>query len=291
MTRNETMAKIWRGGWDVVEYSSNANLSTVTEIPHLLKDGTGIEEETPGEDGAGGRFLPAGKAASINVRSADLTATVYDDLKTAEEAETARHFRFIGIEGGVVIEDCEDAWNEFVGANVTSTLESTDVKVGIGSAKITVGVDAAVGILATEVISPAINLTTRKEVSLWIKSTVQTNAGDLQLLLDDSPNCATPLETLDIPALAAGVWTKVNLTLSNPAALTTVVSVGLKMAVDKGAFIVYVDQVLGVPNNAIVKNVIPQVEVDVKPSGAFIGRRIKGKAYSDQESNIIVVTV
>jgi hypothetical protein len=279
-----------RGGFSVAEYSTNSSLSTVKEITKELKEGTGIEPSTPTEEFTDGTDGGAGKDYTFNIRSAELAADVYADLKTAELNETDIYFRLIGLDTEQIIEDCEDAWNEFVGANVTSTQELTDKKVGIASAKINVAVDAGVGILATEAISPAINLSARKEVSLWIKNSVQLAAGDLQLLLDNSPNCATPLETLNIPALAAAIWTKVNLTLSNPAALTAVASVGLKMVVDKGAFIVYLDDIRAVTMNWVLKKAKVTHVDDPKAKGAFHAKKIVAKASGATEADVLVFT-
>lgn len=127
---------------------------------------------------------------------------------------------------------------------VDSTKDTGDKQVGTGSSKFIVSVPVTAGtILATETISPAINLTTATHISLWIKSSVATAAGDLHLLLDNTAYCASPLETLSIPALVANTWTRVNLTLSTPASLTAIVSIGLKYTVDIGACSIWLDDI------------------------------------------------
>lgn len=285
------MPKIWKGGWSVVEYSSTANLDVLTEIPNLLKEGTGIEIETSKEENADGTEGAAGKKATINVRSSDLTPGVYSDLKTAEESGLKRNFRFVGLQNEKIIEDCEDAWNESVDANVVASADTTDKRVGGASAKFVVGAGAVAGaILATEAIAP-LNLSTRKDISLWIKSSVALNAGDLQLLLDDTAACASPLESLNIPAISANTWTKVNLKPVTPANLTAVISVGIKMVVDKGAFTLNLDHIVGVGDNIVVKNVIPKLEYDIKQTGAFNARKVTGVVYGGQESEILNETI
>src|SRR3990172_5319130 len=109
---------IWRGGYRLVEYGDDVTLKIATEIPHLLKEGTGFEESTPIEDLADGAEGPAGKDARINVRSTDLTDSVYAALVTAEQNLSKKFFRFYVLADEVIVEDCEDAWNEFVGADV-----------------------------------------------------------------------------------------------------------------------------------------------------------------------------
>lgn len=141
-----------------------------------------------------------------------------------------------------LVENCEDAWNEQVVAEITSALDNVDYKVGSGSAKITAAAAFATGVAASEAFS-ALNLTGMTHIRAWIKSDVATAAGDLQILLSNQVNCASPLETLNVPALAAGVWTKVRLRLANPASGIGVVSIGLKIAVDKGAQNIWIDDV------------------------------------------------
>lgn len=126
----------------------------------------------------------------------------------------------------LVIEDCNDTWNEQVIGGVT--LSTTTGKDGNAARATTVGV--GVSILMSEAIS--VDLSAYKTILAWVRSGVNTSAGDLQILLDNTGNCASPLETLNIPALLANTWTRVLLKLSNPAALTALVSIGLKQAVD-----------------------------------------------------------
>lgn len=141
----------------------------------------------------------------------------------------------------LVVEDCEDAWDELVDGDVTSTADAAVHKVGTKSAKLVVAAGCAAGdILATEVVAK--DLTTYEYVNMWIRSTVALASGDLQLLLDDTASCASPLETIDIPAVATpDTWTLVQCDLADASLLGSIISVGIKMAVDKGAFTVYID--------------------------------------------------
>lgn len=146
----------------------------------------------------------------------------------------------------VVIEDCEDAWNEYVDPDVTSDIDTTDKKVGSASVKLTVADTASGGdILATEAIT-SLNMSDAWQVALWIKCSVDVSAGYLQLLLDDTANCASPLETLNIPALTANTWTRVALPLANPSALTAVISIGIKQVADIGACTIWLDDITAI---------------------------------------------
>jgi hypothetical protein len=142
----------------------------------------------------------------------------------------------------LLIDNCEAVWNEYVGANVTSTLDNVDYKVGAGSAKLDIADLQAVGRIATHDNGPN-NLTTYSYIKMWIKSTVAISNGDLNFLLDEHAQCVSPLKTLNIGALSAGVWTELSLALGDASGLGAIISYGVIMAVDKGAFIVRIDQV------------------------------------------------
>ncbi|MBA7540336.1 hypothetical protein ES705_32633 [subsurface metagenome] len=142
----------------------------------------------------------------------------------------------------LLIEDCEDAWDEYVQAEVTSTADAVDKIVGAASAKLDVGVDAAVGRLATEAFAPK-DLSPYKYLKVWLKSSIALDAGDLDILLDDHAECVSPLKELAIPALSADTWTQLALDMGDTSGLTAIISIGIDMNTDKGAFIFHIDQV------------------------------------------------
>jgi hypothetical protein len=141
---------------------------------------------------------------------------------------------------GETIEDAEDAWT--ASANVTAAEDATIKLRGTNSVKLTIAAAFTTGVAAYENFSSD-DFSAHTGVHFWIRSSVATDAGDLQLLIDDTNNCVSPLETLDIPALVADTWTPVSLDFATPANLTAVLSVGLNVAVDNGAQIVHIDDV------------------------------------------------
>ena len=145
-------------------------------------------------------------------------------------------------ESWVLVEDCEDAWDEYVQANVTSTADTIDKIVGAASAKMAVADLAAVGRLATEAIT-SINLSPYKYLRAWVKSSIAITSGDLSILLDDTAACVSPLEDLNIGALVAATWTQITIPLANPSLLTAIISIGIDMDIDKGIFDFWIDQV------------------------------------------------
>lgn len=143
-----------------------------------------------------------------------------------------------------IIDDCEDAWNEFVHGSVTATADTAVKKVGVYSAKfvcLSAGLDPD-EIIATEVI-PSTNLTDMIGVVFWARSTLALSAGDLEFMLDNTAACASPQESIDIPALAADTWTQCFLPFVTPANLTAVISIGLLQKTDLANFTFYIDDI------------------------------------------------
>jgi len=285
--------KIIRGGFSLIEFDSDANFTNAHEITALLKSGTSIVPKTPTEEFADGTNHAVLKEMDISVRSANVdnaAGSAYALLKAAEAAGTLLNFRYIGLSGGILIEDCEDAWDEQSVSGVTPTADA-DCKVGSYSAKLAVDVSVSAGvILASEAIA-SLDLSGRKQISLWIKSSVTISANDLQLLLDNTANCASPLETLNIPALTANTWTKIALTLANPASDVAIISIGVKMVVDKGAFNLFIDDVRAIADNVVIKNVPAVVEFETNEYGKYNAMKVTGSGSASSESNLIDLNI
>jgi hypothetical protein len=157
---------------------------------------------------------------------------------------------------------CNAAWDESVNANVTVTADTETKVEGTGSVKLAVGADVAAGeILATDnITSTGSNyLYDKYLLGFWLYTSIALDAGDLQILLDDTANCASPLEIINVTATRAGRWMFIQVPLANPSLDLAVVSVGLKQVVDKGAYDIYIDEIAayrGGTNTTITNNVI-----------------------------------
>ena len=147
----------------------------------------------------------------------------------------------LGVQESLVLDDCEDAWDEDVPANFTVSLDAADKMVGTSSVKVDIAAAAAAGTILCEVVAPGTALPKFTHLEFWIKSSVATAAGDLQILLDDTVKCGSPLETLNVPALVADKWTHVRVALLTPQLDTAIISLGLKYTVDIGACTIHLD--------------------------------------------------
>jgi len=145
----------------------------------------------------------------------------------------------------LVIENCEDAWTAALNVTCSAVADKSailPVPPGTNSAKQQIGVDFTTGVVAYEDFAP-VDISTYSHVQFWIKHSGGCASGELQLLLDNTSACVSPLETLTIPALTAATWTRVKLPFTTPSALTAIISVGLSAVSDPGAVDVYIDDV------------------------------------------------
>lgn len=140
-----------------------------------------------------------------------------------------------------IIDDCQAAWAASV--NVTATADTAAKKVNAKGAKLVIAAGFATGLVATRDFA-AVDLSGFKYIGFWIKSDIPVAANVLQLVLDETAACASPDETLDIPALAAGVWRYVRLAVTGAgAARDAAISVGINAASDPGAATLFVDDI------------------------------------------------
>lgn len=144
------------------------------------------------------------------------------------------------------IHNCEVVWDELVDTDVTASVDSTYNIEGNYALKLVVAAGAGAGdILATDDIS-SLDISDCDQIEIFTRSSTALDAGDLQVLLDDTASCASPVESLDIPATLANTNTHHVIDLANPHLDTAIISVGIKMVTDKGAFTLYVDRIRAV---------------------------------------------
>ena len=271
-------------GWQVIIYNSaggsivDGETSIVTDFDGATKDATcspvftasitstdKYELWRPGLD-----ILQLND--KINQVIADITADCLKNKETHDTfTESAKYeysclsnFKAVNeieyvysIGESVSLHACDVVWDESVDSDVTATADTTIQKEGNGCLKLVVAAGAAANdILATEDIT-ASDLSDCDEVEIWIRSSVALNAGDIQLLLDNTALCASPVESLNIPATTANTWTRHVITLANPENDTAIISVGLKMVTDKGAFTLYADYIIAVNSASRIYKHIP----------------------------------
>ena len=136
-------------------------------------------------------------------------------------------------------------------------VDTEDKKQGTGSNKFIIPAAAGTNQIVTESISSK-DISKYDYLEGWIKSTTDTSSGNLQILLDDTANCASALETLDIPALSADTWTYFRVKLANPETDTAIISIGLKQVADLNACTVFLDDLKLVQNDTAIWEIFPK---------------------------------
>lgn len=142
---------------------------------------------------------------------------------------------------GETLSDCDSEWTG--GTNATVSLDTEIMRTGSACNKIVVASGATTNeIIAHKTITSA-DCSNYDTIEFWFRSSVALSAADYAFCLDNTAACASPLETISLPAITANTWTKVQLTMANPVSDTGIVSIGLKQVVDKNALTICIDEV------------------------------------------------
>ena len=155
-----------------------------------------------------------------------------------------------------ILHSCNSAFDETVDSDFTVTVDKEDKKQGTGCNKFVIASGASAGDIATDSMASK-DISKYDYLECWVKSTVATSSGNLKILLDDSASCASPLETLSIPALSADTWTYVRIKLANPELNTAIISIGLEYDSDLGACQVRLDDIKVVQNDTAIFQIFP----------------------------------
>ena len=151
----------------------------------------------------------------------------------------------------VDVHDCESTFDEKTDSDFTQSLDTEHRKSGNSALKFVIAAGASAGDFVTDSIT-SLDLSKFDYLEFWIKSTVATSASNLKILLDDSASCASPLETLSVPALTADTWKFCRVSLANPETDTAIISVGLEYDSDLGACTVWLDEIKAVRNDSAI---------------------------------------
>ena len=150
------------------------------------------------------------------------------------------------------IHDCESDFDEVTTpTGISTALDTQDRKQGNQSLKVTYVVGASAGAVITDSITSK-DLSKYTHVEFWIKINLAagTSSGNLKLLLDNTADCVSPVETLAVPALTADTWKYCRVALANPESDTAIISVGLEYDSDLGACNVWLDDIKAVVDDS-----------------------------------------
>jgi len=241
----------------VTDSSITSNVTTLTFMPAATAS-TASESYELWE----GAYSPDDIDDFIKQSVIEATGWVYDPIENIELHGDGKQARFdipsnISMISKVEyrhkvtstrIHACGATFDEKTDGDFTQSLDTKDKKQGSQSLKMVIAAGASAGDFVTDSITSK-NISGYDTIEMWVKSTVATSSGNLKLLLDDTASCASPLETLSIPALSADTWTFVRMSLANPETDTAIISVGLEYDSDLGACTVWIDDIVAVAND------------------------------------------
>ena len=164
------------------------------------------------------------------------------------------------------LHSCDAVFDESVDSDFTASVDTQDYKRGSGANKFVIAVGASAGDIATDSITSA-DISKYDYIEFWIKSTVATSSGNLKILLDNTASCASPLETLSVPALTADTWKYCRLAMSTPELDTAIISVGLEYDSDLGACTVWLDDIKAVKNDTATWTKLPRYQWRIDKEG------------------------
>ena len=207
-------------------------------------------------------YRPEAIEEFINQAIMDATGNFYDPVENISLHTDGKTQRFDIPSGFSMIQNiyyrskvdfarllsCNTAMDEQVDSNFTITADTKMKKQGTASNRIAITGSASAGDIATDSITSK-DISQYTHIEFWIRSSVATSAGNLRILLDDTANCASPLETLHVPALSADTWTFCRVALANPESDTAIISVGIEYDADLDACTVWLDDVSVVAND------------------------------------------
>ena len=208
-------------------------------------------------------YSPARVNEFINQAIIDATGHAYDPVEKLDLHTDGKSLRLDIPSGISMIQDvyyrdkvdftrlhaCASVFDESVDSDFTVALDTKDKKQGTQSCRFTIAAGASAGDLATDSITSK-DISGYDYVEFWVKSTVATSAGNLKVHLDDTANCASPVESVSIPALSADTWTFVRDKIDNPELCSAIISVGLELDSDLGACTVWLDDISAVSNDS-----------------------------------------
>ena len=153
------------------------------------------------------------------------------------------------------IHNCDAVFDETEDAQMTQAVDSKDYKQGGSALKITTS--SGDGSFISDSIS-SLDISGYTHIEGWVKVTAAIAASDFNILLDNTASCASPIETLPVPAVLADTWTFFRIALASPESDTAIISVGIEYNANSKANTVWFDDLRVVANDTAEWETLPR---------------------------------
>ena len=169
--------------------------------------------------------------------------TIHAGLREARSSVELKGSVIANGVGDITISTADSAWDNAT-VDVTATADTIDKKKGTASADLLVAGAFGTGLVAYENLTAPVDISSLNTLEVWVQSDLDTALGDLEIVLDDTDDCGSALENIDLPALATSTWKRATVAIADNSDMTAVKCVGLFITSDQGAQTVNVDNVI-----------------------------------------------
>jgi hypothetical protein len=152
------------------------------------------------------------------------------------------------------IHACDVVFDETEDDQMTQEVDSKDYKQSGSALKITTSLGD--GSFISDSIS-SLDISGYTHIEGWVKVTAAIAESDFNILLDNTASCASPIETLPVPAVLADTWTFFRISLANPESDTAIISVGIEYNANSKANTVWFDDLRVVANDTAEWGTLP----------------------------------
>ena len=263
--------------------------STTPTAPYTLHDINGIDVEVIPVKTSGQDYYWISRAEAGPVSNAEVYLHI---RQTGSQGNNIFEHAVASLDGDIVmsggtvvksddvvlIDNCDSTWSRKASSThiACSTVTSNPyVETNVywdtspRSSKLDIKAAAVVEALAYRN-TTSTDISNYKYVSIWLYSTKALNAGDIRFMIATANALGGTVEYMNIPGLPANTGTRVLMNIANPSSFTTVKSIGVYQAVDKSAFILYVDNVIAT-NDISDGNIYSNSGVNLQPSATVYG--------------------
>lgn len=160
-----------------------------------------------------------------------------------------------------LLHNCDAAWT--AGSSVTATADTSFKREGTASAKLVVAAGASAGAVLGYIDISSMDISDADRLEFDMYSSIALTAAELDFVLDNTSGCVSPIESLDIPTMAAATWYRHSIALANPHLDTAIISLGVVNTTDVGACTLYFDNVRAVKDGSKVYKELPPEYWDI----------------------------
>jgi len=193
-------------------------------------------------DRAAGRFYAREESVALHGDGAQLRYDLPSEFAMVDKIEYRKRV------SSKEVHACDKVFDEATDSDITIAIDTEIKKRGSSSIRFTVGAGVSNGDLVSDSISST-DYSFGDTLEGWVKCTTALASGDLNILLDNTASCASPVETLTVPAIAADTWTYFRVSLATPELCTAIISVGLEYNANAGANTIWLDRLSVVAND------------------------------------------